>query len=210
MKIILVTSFKGGVGKSTISNNLGDKLKNSIIFNLDFYQDAEDINTSNTINIGGEEDLIPYINKYSDKDYIIIDAGGFDDKRIYKLDIDMFIFPLKSGYRSVKSTIDSVKIIYDTYTRETNTIFIINEYKDEKEFKDTALLMNDIVEESDLFFNGEVKVMGVKYSKALRTVENTKNSISGIRKLGGILGYSFKNVDNNFVELSNEIQTILK
>ena len=210
-KVILITSFKGGVGKSTISNNMGDKLPNSIVLNLDMYQDAEDVNTCETVNISTEDNLTPFIDKYSDKEYIIIDAGGFDDRRLYEIDIDLFIFPLGSGYRSVKSTVDSVKTIYEKYQgKEPKTIFVVNEYHDDKEYETTVELMSEILQGSDIPLGEVVEVLGIKFSKAIATSENKKESLSYLRSFNKFFGHAYKNVDKNFEDLSNQIKSILK
>lgn len=209
-KIILLTSFKGGVGKSTISNNLGDKLENTIILNLDVYQDAEDVNSAETVNLSDDESLTPYLSKYSDKDYIIIDAGGFDDKRLYELNIDLFIFPLGSGYRSSKSTIDSVKTIYQKYGfKNPKTVFVINEYHDDKEYESTVQLMGEILGGSDIDLGEVVEVLGIKFSKAIATSENKKESLSSLRNSSKFFGYAYRNVDKNFEDLSDKVKEII-
>lgn len=49
--VILLINFKGGVGKSTIADMLNNRLSNSILLNIDIAQDAESVNSSQTINI---------------------------------------------------------------------------------------------------------------------------------------------------------------
>ena len=204
-KNIVIAGFKGGVGKSTISNFLGEMLENSLIVSLDFMQDAEEYNTSNTVNLGKEEDINLFFNNKKDIDYFIIDAGGFDDERLSDIEIDLLILPTKTGYRSIKTTVDSAV----TFTPiSVPVMFILNDYTTEKEQKETLEILEEILSVSELELDN-LYFFGIQHSKAIKSSENKNASLTELSKQNKLMEKAYKKVIDTFKELAEEVKTII-
>lgn len=207
LKTIVIGGFKGGVGKSTVSNNVAERLENSLIVNLDFYQDAVEVNTARTINLGKNESLSEYMKTLTNVEYVIVDAGGFDDARIYDINVDLFIFPLTPGYRSIKATVDSSYTILSQYKYLKNVMYIINKFKDDKDFEKSQKILEEILQKSEIPFDN-IFLNGIKDSNATQTVENEKLSLESLRSKNSLSKRSYGMIDDVYKDLAKEIMKI--
>ena len=204
-KNIVIAGFKGGVGKSTISNFLGEMLDNSLIVSLDFMQDAEEYNTSNTINLNKDEDINIFFNNKKDIGYFIIDAGGFDDARLSDIDIDLLILPTKTGYRSIKTTVDSAV----TFTPiSVPVMFILNDYTSDKEQKETLEILEDILKVSELELDN-LYFFGIQHSKAIKSSENKNASLLELSQQNKLMEKAYSKIITTFKELADEVKEII-
>jgi len=204
-KKIVIAGFKGGVGKSTISNFLGEMLDNSLIVSLDFMQDAEEYNTSNTINLNKDEDINIFFNNKKDIGYFIIDAGGFDDARLSDIDIDLLILPTKTGYRSIKTTVDSAV----TFTPiSVPVMFILNDYTSDKEQKETLEILEDILKVSELELDN-LYFFGIQHSKAIKSSENKNASLLELSQQNKLMEKAYSKIITTFKELADEVKEII-
>lgn len=108
--IIVTLSFKGGVGKSTISDALGFYLDDTVILNLDLGQPAAKINACPTIDyvdLMYEKNVNEVISELSNKyRYIIIDTPGelnADVLEVLKISRKLII-PMTIASRSLEAT----------------------------------------------------------------------------------------------------------
>ena len=204
MAVILLASFKGGVGKSTIANFLAEKLKNSYILNLDLYQDNEDFNSSETINIAADETLK---DKIKDSDICIIDAGGFDDSRLYDIDVDLFVFVTRTDYRSIKTTIDTAAtMLAKSRSSNKKVMFVINQYENDKELERAVEMLQEILNISDITADDFYSV-AIKKSNAITTAINNKISLEELYKSNKA---AYKKVNEEFEEFAKEVKEIIK
>jgi len=205
-KNIVVAGFKGGVGKSTISNFLGEMLDNSLIVSLDFMQDAEEYNTTNTINLGKDEDINVFFKEKKDIGYFIIDAGGFDDARLSDIDIDLLILPTKTGYRSIKTTVDSAV----TFTPiNVPVMFILNDYTTKKEEEETLEILEDILKVSDLELDN-LYFFGIQHSNAIKSSENKNASLIELSQQNKLMERAYSKIITTFKELADEVREIIE
>ncbi len=203
-KIILIASVKGGVGKSTISNILCNSLEHSVILNLDPYQDAEDFNSARTINILPHTNL-PNIIKKLDEEYIILDSRSFLDERLRTLNIDLFIFMSRVGYRSLKTTADSA-VSLCMYNWARQVLFLVNEVRNKKEVDNSGELLAQMLED----LNSEnISFSSFAYSGAIKTLENRKVSISDLLAEGGLFRKTYAPIEIASLKLKNEILELL-
>lgn len=202
---IAVQGSKGGVGKSTISQHLSNKLKDSIVLSLDFYQEAADINKDETIDVMKKESLYDINTK--DKKFIIIDCGGFDDERLHDLEVDLFIFPTRTGYRSMKTTVDSVQtLLVNSQSSKKKCVFIINEYRSIKHFDKNVASLEELLEQIPLE-SDSIEILGVPVSSAIETAEDTNSSLDDLMKHNkGI----YKKVNSIFKQLASEVKKLVK
>ncbi len=204
-KIILIASVKGGVGKSTVANILCNKLEHSVILNLDPYQDAEDFNSARTINILPHTNLPNIIDKL-DEDFIILDARSFLDERLRTLDIDLFVFMSRVGYRSLKTTADSA-VSLCMYNWAKSVLFLVNEVRNQKEVDIAGGMLSQMLED----LNAEnISFTSFAYSGAIKTLENRKVSISDLLAEGGLFRKTYAPIELASIKLKNEILELLK
>ncbi len=203
-KIILISSVKGGVGKSTIANILSNKLKNSVILNLDPYQDAEDFNSARTINILPHTNLSNIIDKL-DEDFVILDARSFLDERLRTLHVDLFVFMSRVGYRSLKTTADSA-VSLCMYNWAKSVLFLVNEVRNQKEVDIAGGMLSQMLED----LNSEnISFTSFAYSGAIKTLENRKVSISDLLAEGGLFRKTYAPIELASLKLKNEILELL-
>jgi len=203
-KNIVIAGFKGGVGKSTISNFLAEMLEKSLVVSLDFMQDAEEYNTSKTVNLPKDEDINLFFERKKDIGYFIIDAGGFDDARLSDIDIDLLILPTKTGYRSIKTTVDSAV----TFTPiDVPVMFILNDYTSEKEQEETLEILEDILKVSELELDN-LYFFGVQHSKAIKSSENKNASLTELSEENKLMERAYSKVITTFKELAEEVKEI--
>jgi len=205
-KTIVVAGFKGGVGKSTIANFLGEKLGATII-NLDLYQDNEDFNSTPTINVSPDEDISA---KIKSSDIYIIDAGGFDDARLYSLPVDLFIFPTRTDYRSIKTTIDSAAtILSKSASPVKRAMIVINQFENDKELDRAAEILETIVSMSEIEAE-ELAFFGLKKSAAITTAIDQRLSLEELLGQSALAKHTYKAVNESFEELAKEVREMIE
>jgi MinD-like ATPase involved in chromosome partitioning or flagellar assembly len=203
-KIIGVAGFKGGVGKSTISNFLAEKLGSATIINLDNYQDASDFNSSDTINLKIDDDISLAI-KSKSSDFFVIDAGGFDDARLRKVKLDLLILPTRTDYRSIKTTIDSAITITNGLEYDLPILFVINEYEKDSELDIAVDIVENILSLSEIKTDN-LNLFAIKKSAAIKTAINKKMSLSELLESNRL---AYKSINQQFEDFKDEVLEIL-
>jgi len=204
-KIIAVAGFKGGVGKSTISNFLAEKLGDSTILNLDNYQDANDFNSSDSVNLSQNDDILSAV-KSKSSDFFIIDAGGFDDARLRSVKLDLLILPTRTDYRSIKTTVDSaVTILNGLNYDDLPILFVINEYEKDNELDTSVEIVETVLGMSDIATEN-LHLFAIKKSGAIKTSINKKMSLQELTENNRV---AYKSVNQQFEEFRDEVLEIL-
>ena len=206
---VAVVSFKGGVGKSTISDMLKNALENSVNLNIDISQDAEKINSGETINLsevfendytfeeiqdGGK--TAATVETLSEVyDYVIIDTPGEQTNELIEVLSnsitinDFIVVPTTPGERSLNTTYTTLETLdgVELLKKGQKIIFVINQYEDDSDVEIEKKTITNFMEKSfgkkyDFYFTK------LKYSKAVKTMEGTKKSIHDL-KAKNILAY---------------------
>ena len=206
-KIIAIAGFKGGVGKSTLANFLAEKLQNSTVLNLDNYQDAADFNTADTVNLGPADDIEAVI-KSKSSDFFIIDAGGFDDARLRSVALDLLILPMRTDYRSIKTTIDSaVTIMAGIENKDLPILFVVNEYEREKELDTAVEIVQTVLGLTEGLPTDNLSLFAIKKSDAIKTAINRKMSLEELKESNRV---AYNTVNKQFEDFRDEVLEILK
>jgi len=206
-KIIAIAGFKGGVGKSTLANFLAEKLQNSTVLNLDNYQDAADFNTADTVNLGPADDIEAVI-KSKSSDFFIIDAGGFDDARLRSVALDLLILPMRTDYRSIKTTIDSaVTIMAGIENKDLPILFVVNEYEREKELDTAVEIVQTVLGLTEGLPTDNLSLFAIKKSDAIKTAINRKMSLEELKESNRV---AYNAVNKQFEDFRDEVLEILK
>jgi MinD-like ATPase involved in chromosome partitioning or flagellar assembly len=206
----LVWSINGDVGKTSISLNLYHMLDIPIITNEIYTTLTKVIQNEDDLSILKENQSVPQI----PQDYsIIFDfAGGIqkDQKRIISAiqQVDYVIVPTYTEEETLKyrnTARESLKELYqvkETLGLHFKTILVINKYTNLKEFE----IEKEYFENLKNLKNKDEKIhfdhiLKLKKSKALCQIYTHNKSIKDLKKSSPLLGFSYKQVDNDFDEI---------
>lgn len=181
--IVAIMGYKGGIGKSTVCNLVGDVLTNyhqeeTVILNMDFYQTKnKDINSTATFNVAKDAEINIEALKESGFKHIIIDGAGFADKRLLEIKhhINYFIFPTCKGLRAI---LDLKEVMKDMLFDGAKGTVLLNMSNHIREYKETLEAIK--MQFSDLTFKSEIKIMQLN---TYQTVEKMENEQVGIIEL---------------------------
>ena len=215
LNIITVAGLKGGVGKSSISRVLAEKIEASIL-NFDPKRNAELYNSIETLNIK-EDSKIERKRDYlivdnskisSKKGYLICDFGGQFDTRILNINSDIYLLPTADDFESISETIRTAKMILSS-KKEAKIIFILNKYliRNKKDEVQALEDFKEILKENDL---EKYTILEMPYSKLFKNIVNfglTKEQIISKNKL---LKNSYKNINKFINQLEKEIKKELE
>lgn len=187
-KIILITHQKGGVGKSTITYNLAENLRNSAkvcIIDMDTQGSLMHLSELSKVPIFLGNDLSKVI--ASDYDFVFIDTPPYLNDSISELCqiANVVIIPTKAGILdllAIKSTIDIVKeaeaekkalIVFNMVKPNTTLTDEIKSQLEEYEIKVSKNMLSDLVA-----FSRSVVLGGVEESNnAQKQLDNLTKEI---------------------------------
>ncbi|SIT96837.1 chromosome partitioning protein [Epilithonimonas bovis DSM 19482] len=187
-KVILTTHQKGGVGKSTITYNLAENLKNSAkvcLVDMDSQGSLLHLSELSTIPIFSGSELKKIIN--SDFDFVFIDTPPYLNESISELCeiADVIVIPTKAGILdllAIKSTIDIVKqansekkalVVFNMVKPKTTLTDEIKKQLQEYEIKVSKNMLSDLVA-----FSRSVVLGGVEESNnAQKQIDNLTKEI---------------------------------
>jgi len=141
MKTIVITSDKGGVGKSTLAALIIEWLNfNNILVDL---VDADPIQTTRTWSDNCASDGRIVLSKTPD--YLIVDTAGTSGAGLNWLQKgDIIIAPFQPHYADIKTVLDWFYVINPTLQKKV--MFIPNRYQKTNEQKDGLLQVKKVLD----------------------------------------------------------------
>lgn len=141
MKTIVITSDKGGVGKSTLAALIIEWLNfNNILVDL---VDADPIQTTRTWSDNCASDSRIVLSKTAD--YLIVDTAGTSGAGLNWLQKgDIIIAPFQPHYADIKTVLDWFYVINPTLQKKV--MFIPNRYQKTNEQKDGLLQVKKVLD----------------------------------------------------------------
>lgn len=214
-KVIAITNFKGGVGKSTHASMLQTVLNNSVVVNLDD-QNAERVNAGKTINVldyleeaGTITNILDIV--LEENDIAILDTPGSLTNELAELinRIDYFIVPFKDDYNDIIYTVDTLETIFTSGVIESKSkpkvLLILNAFTDDPE-EGIDDLIDEMKKRDNLIESIEYDITKFKFSKAIKTIKKRKKSIKELMKENYL---AYRIVDKNFEILHSKIKKFI-
>lgn len=186
--VIVTLSFKGGVGKSTISDAFGYYLDDTVILNLDLGQPAAKINACPTvdfIDVMNEKSVAELIEELLQSyRYIIVDTPGELNSDV--LDIlrvaNKLIIPMTIAARSIEATKSTLMTFFGEGSElegKYDVYFFFNNCTDRQKrqeaIEDFTKAFNEFKPKEGLELRA--KLGAFDSSNAISTAENTGKSI---------------------------------
>lgn len=124
--LITIKSFKGGTGKTTLSND--------IIRDLDLYYSTNDIYNSVLVDLYNK-----YLENIKDEhktSNVLFDAGGFNDENIINVSkaSDLIIVVMECKTQSIKSTDILLKNLVSNKISLNKVCLVVNKVKNNKKY----------------------------------------------------------------------------
>lgn len=186
--VIVTLSFKGGVGKSTISDAFGYYLDDTVVLNLDLGQPAAKINACPTvdfIDVMHEKNVIELIEELLQSyRYIIVDTPGELNTDV--LDVlrvaNKLIIPMTIAARSIEATKSTLMTFFGEGSElegKYDVYFFFNNCTDRQKRKEAidefTKAYSDFKPKAGLELSA--KLGAFDSSNAISTAENTGKSI---------------------------------
>jgi cellulose biosynthesis protein BcsQ len=145
MKTIVITSDKGGVGKSTLAALIIEWLNfNNVLVDL---VDADPIQTTRTWSDNCASDNRIILSKKPE--YLIVDTAGTSGAGLSWLKkADIIVAPFQPHYSDIKTILDWFYVINSTLQRKV--MFIPNRYQKTNEQKDGLSQVQKVLEEENV------------------------------------------------------------
>jgi len=188
---LMTWSLKGGVGKSSIALNISLEHDFGVITN-DYYTPLKGIISEENLKILSPKEKTPQVPNDVD---VIFDYGGYVDSRAIDAlkQSDFVLIPVVRSIPDIKVTIPSIQEI----ERYNKNIILIANKSEPGDYKNLKELFSEI---------GEFHTLEIKKSEAINDMFVKKKSIHQIVREGGIKGYHFKKIANQFDQLTNYIK----
>lgn len=187
--VIAVLGTKGGVGKSTISNLVGSYFDDTVVFNIDLDQEAEEVNSCSTVDyvkyrergVSIEAAFAEITRHYR---IVIIDTPGSITEELVALSemISYFIVPFNPGPRSISTTIKMLDSYFGgadaIFSGERHFVFILNQFTNKNKIQEDISEFKGRLQ-SLAFEDLEIipKYLGLPHSDTVITMEKHKKSI---------------------------------
>lgn len=189
---LTVYNLKGGVGKTSLSLNLALTLDYGIITN-DVYSPIENVLPKERLMKLEPNDDVPEIPKDYD---ILFDFGGYLDARVIKAlkASDFVLIPIVCNILNVQVSISTIEEI----KKYNDNIIIIANKTQQEDFREITEALDELGYKYPIF--------EIKQSRALDAVFEKKRSIGSMVEEGGLQGYSFRLVNQQFNVLINYLK----
>jgi cellulose biosynthesis protein BcsQ len=189
MKLV-ITNFKGGVGKTSIAIALASLLELPIVTN-DSWSPLQDLMPEGTFKKIEAEKDIPLL------DNTIYDLGGYADNRALPVikEADYVIVPIINTYLNNKGSVNTISNILP-YNK--NIIVIVNQATD-KDFEFVKLNLNSI------FNSIKIKTFLLKKTTAFDKMFLTEKTIEAIIESDKTLARPYKIVATQLKEIADYI-----
>lgn len=181
--LIVVYNFKGGEGKSKISQNLALTMDYSIVTN-DVYSPIEKILSEEKLLKIFPNEEFPEFQK---DDEIIFDLGGYPDSRVIHIleKAKWIIVPITNEEDNIQVGINSI----DTIQKYNKNIIIIANKTEKNDFKELK---------EDLQTLYDYPIFEIKKSTAMKNITKTKQSIKEMTQKNGLTRYVYGPIDEQF------------
>lgn len=199
---ILLYSLKGGQGKTSIACALSLELNWPVITN-DVHSPLEEILPEEMVLKLEPNDELPSADELgadTKEESLIFDFGGYLDPRIITaLEIsDVVIIPV-SDFGKKLDTQGFISSIAEAESYNKNIVIVLNKMREE----DAAAVRSELKKHKYSY-----PIFELRKSEAVEKMLNEKKSISGIVKEGGLLGWTYRGINNDFTKLINYIKGV--
>lgn len=181
---IAVFNLKGGVGKTVISLNLALTMNFPIVTNEPYGQMERILPKGDLFRLDPDESV-----DFDENEKVIFDLGGYVDPKVAEIltHADWVVIPIVNGTEDEIQV--SINTIMEVRNLNENILIVVNRAAKKDKEK-----IHEILYESRIRY----PTLEVKESKAFKHLYKRKVSIKNMLKVGGIYGFHFRPVAEQF------------